>query len=312
MMNLRTAEWCPAMLDALESPIYRQLAAEQLPRIIDQNEPVGPLSSSVVGPLSRVPLVFPTSDDQQAGLAGGGAVDAGQLAIVLGNSAVVNASSANLPGADSTLDAMRLNWGPYLWMRCYNNGAQFLDRVVGAHPDWAALECAATAVPAGCGGISVLPFIYPEPSRGVTKPRFEWTPNEPKDPGVRFRASLEALAYLIALGVREHEMAGQHVTRISVSGGIARSELMGTILATVLDRPVERLVSSEGPALGAAAAALAGLETYRRRESNDNRLFTVADAVARMVRFREPASPRPDWRSVYQNGLRQFEVILNR
>ena len=48
----------------------------------------------------------------------------------------MNASSDQLPGAGSTLDAMRLNWGPYLWMRCYNNGAQFLDRVVGERPDW--------------------------------------------------------------------------------------------------------------------------------------------------------------------------------
>ena len=32
----------------------------------------------------------------------------------------------------TTSTPMRLNWGPYLWMRCYNNGAQFLDQVVGA------------------------------------------------------------------------------------------------------------------------------------------------------------------------------------
>jgi sugar (pentulose or hexulose) kinase len=301
MMDLRTGRWCPAMLDALESPVYRQLSVNQLPRIIDQNEPVGTLN------VSSRPLVFPSSDDQQAGLVGGGAVDAGQLAVVLGNSAVVNGSSATLPGPDSTLDAMRLNWGPYLWMRCYNNGAQFLDRVVGSRPDWAAFEAAATAVPAGCGGVGVLPFVYPEPSQGVMKPRFEWTPNQPSEPGVCFRAALEALAYLIALGVREHERAGQRVTRVSVSGGIARSDLMGTILATVLGRPVERLESAEGPALGAAAAALAGLETYRRRQAGDNEPFTVTNAVSRMVRYRQPAAPRPDWQPAYEAGLREFE-----
>src|SRR5207247_6083329 len=133
--------------------------------------PVGPLAEHVgleAGVATR-PLVFPTSDDQQAGLVGGGAVDAGQVAVILGNSAVVNSSSADLPRSGS-LDAMRLNWGPYLWMRCYNNGAQFLDRVVGARPDWAALERAARAVPAGSNGVAVLPFVYPEPSRGVAAP----------------------------------------------------------------------------------------------------------------------------------------------
>ena len=110
---------------------------------------------------------------------------------------------------------------------------------------------------------------------------------------MRFRAALEALAYLIALGVREHEAAGQKITRITVSGGIARSELMGEILASVLDRPLERLVSDEGPALGAAVVALAGLETYRRRQKGDAEPFTVADAVAALVKFREPVLPKP-------------------
>src|SRR5206468_1292840 len=147
------------------------------------------------------PLVFPTSDDQQAGLVGGGAVDAGQVAVILGNSAVVNASSADLPRS-GTLDVMRLNSGPYLWMRCYNNGAQFLDRIVGPHPDWRQLEDAARACPPGVDGITVLPLVLPEPSLGVAAPRLEWAPAEPAEPGKKFRAALEALAYLIALAVR--------------------------------------------------------------------------------------------------------------
>src|SRR5262249_50505348 len=158
-----------------------------------QYEPVGPLAPSLavetdLGDGPR-PLIFPTSDDQQAGLVGGGAVDAGQVAVILGNSAVVNSSSADLPRAGG-LDAMRWTGGPYRWMRCYTNGAQFLDRVVAARPDWAALERAARAVPAGANGVAVLPFVYPEPSRGVTAPRFGWLPSEPSDAGVRFRAAL--------------------------------------------------------------------------------------------------------------------------
>src|SRR5207248_4133877 len=261
---------------------------KQLPRIVDHFEPVGRLAESLAVEAGMEtehrPLLFPTSDDQQAGLVGGGAVDAGQVAVILGNSAVVNSSSSQLP-ASGTLDAMRLNWGPYLWMRCYNNGAQFLDPVLGPGPDFAVLETAARAVPPGAGGVSVLPFLLSEPSRGVDKPRLEWTPDEPTDAGVRFRAALEALAYLIALGVREHEAAGQPVTRVTVSGGIARSELMGEVLASVLNRPLERLQSSEGPALGAAVTALASLESYRRREQKIADGYSVADAVAQLVKY---------------------------
>ncbi len=313
LMDLRTNQWHRPMLDALQRPEYRELAWKQLPRILGENELIGPLSASLaleagIDPTQR-PLIFPTSDDQQAGLVGGGAVDAGQMAIILGNSAVVNSSSDQLP-ASGDLDAMRLNWGPYLWMRCYNNGAQFLDRVVGERPDWDKLEAAARASAPGTDGYAVLPFAYPEPSLGVTGARVQWFPQEPPLPGLKFRAALEALAYLIAIGVRQHEDAGQRITRITVSGGIARSELMCEILATVLGRPLEKLQSFEGPALGAAVTALAALETYQRRRQQIDAPFTVADAVARMVKFRTAVQPNAAWREAYRQGLQEFERRL--
>src|SRR5205823_6877626 len=141
-MDVRVNRCCPAMLEALAAPHFRTLAGRQLPRIIDHTEPVGALADHLAqeaGLGDTRPLVFPTSDDQQAGLAGGGAVNAGQVAIILGTSAVVNASSDRLPATDK-LDAMRLNWGPYLWMRCYNNDAHFLNEIVGDEPNRDKLE----------------------------------------------------------------------------------------------------------------------------------------------------------------------------
>jgi sugar (pentulose or hexulose) kinase len=309
MMDLRLCQWRREMLDALGRPEYRDLAWSQLPQILEQSEPVGELALAVGAEHGLAPLIFPTSDDQQAGLVGGGAVDDGQLAVILGNSAVVNSSSDRAP-ASGSLDVMRLNWGPYLWMRCYNNGAQFLDPIVGDRPDWAALESAAGAVEPGCNGVAVMPFASPEPSLGVAKAGVRWVGQEPREPGVRFRAALEALAYLIAYGVREHEQAGQKITRISVSGGIARSDLMCEILASALGRPLERLASFEGPALGAAVTALAAMETYQRRQKGVKEGFTVADAVARMVKFRGSVAPNEAWRDAYRKGFAEFESRL--
>ncbi len=313
MMNFQTNEWQRGMLDCLANASHREWAWKALPRIISMNEPIGPLADHLASEIGLAdghrPLVFPTLDDQAAGLIGGGAVDDGQVAVILGNSAVVNSSSNQVPRAGN-LDVMRLNWGPYLWMRCYSNGAQFLDRIVGAKPDWPALEKAARAVPAGCNGISVLPFTLTEPSLGVTQPRLEWQPSEPSDMPVRFRASLEALAYLIALGVREHANAGQKITRITVSGGIAQSRLMIEILASVLEHPLELLVSNEGPALGAAVTALAGLESCLRTQRGVREPYTAADAVSSMVRFRERVEPVAAWRVVYAKGLQNFEQRL--
>jgi sugar (pentulose or hexulose) kinase len=318
IMDLRTNAWCKEMLDAIAQPPYRELAWNTLPRIIDMNEPVGRLAEHITLdarlPPCVSPVIYPTLDDQAAGLIGGGAVDAGQVAVILGNSAVVNSSSAELPRSGN-LDAMKLNWGPYLWMRCYSNGAQFLDRVVGPNrtkEEWQALTASAEKVPALCNGTAVMPFVNAEPSIGVKEPWVQWFPREPEDTGLRLRASFEAIAYLIARGIQEHEAAGQRITRISVSGGIAKNDLMVKILASVLNKPLERLVSDEGSALGAAVTALAGAEANARKAHRIAEPFTAADAVAAMVKFRDRIEPVNDWVKTYQEGFAQFETRLTR
>src|SRR5208283_4017193 len=68
MMDLRTGQWSQPMLDAIERPDYRDLAWKQLPRIVDHFDPLGPIQPSLVLEAGldpqRVPLIFPTSDDQ--------------------------------------------------------------------------------------------------------------------------------------------------------------------------------------------------------------------------------------------------------
>ncbi len=309
LLDLRTNQWRREMLNAVADETNRERIWNCLPEVIELDVPLGELAESVALDANLDdnirPLIFPTLDDQAAGLVGGGAVDPGQIAIILGNSAVVNSSSSSLP-ASGSLDCMKLNWGPYLWMRCYSNGAQFLDRVVGPKPDWVALEAAARKVPPGCDGVAVLPFVLSEPSIGVLAPRFEWIDSEPADPGVKLRASFEAIAYLIALGVAEHEAAGQKVTRVTVSGGIARNQLMCEILASVLNKPLERLESNEGPALGAAVVALAGLESYLRKQQGITEPYTVGDAVSQMVHFKDRVEPQTEDVDVYQQLLASF------
>jgi len=131
-------------------------------------------------------------------------------------------------------------------------------------------------------------------------------PAVPESQGQRYRAALEAIAYLIRLGVDAHRKAGQNITRITVSGGMARSDLMCEILASAVGCRLERLVSEEGPALGAAVTALAAVESHRRRERGIQEPFSVADAVAIMVKYAQPVDPNPAWANVYQEGLRSF------
>src|SRR5262249_1192860 len=151
----------------------------------------------------------------------------------------------------------------------------------------------------GSDGVTVLPFASPEPSLGIKEPRVQWLPAEPKSMGQKYRAALEALAYLIARGVHEHEAAGQDISRITVSGGIASSNRMCELLARVRDRPLGRRRSEEGPARGAAVTALAALENHRRLQKKMKEHYSVSDAVAVLVKFRKPVQPNPAWRDAY-------------
>jgi sugar (pentulose or hexulose) kinase len=335
IMSFLTRKWNRKMLEALADERYRKLAARQLPKIIDHYEPIGRLSENLAWEakidLDHRPVIYPTSDDQQAGLVGGGAVNDGQVAVILGNSAVVNSSSGGLPDVKD-LDVMCLNWGPYLLMRCYSNGAGVLDQAVGAEKSWssetwAGLERDARAVPPGARGTMFMPFQSSEPSLGITNAKKgthwlsfsngQWSAcNPPRSRGIRRRASLEAVAYMVALGVRSHvraqKSAGQEITEISISGGVARSDLMCEIVASVLGCRLKRLANEEGPALGAAVTALAAHESNLRKEQGIEAPFTVADAVATMVKYREPVEPNPLWQEFYREGLKEFEQQLKK
>jgi sugar (pentulose or hexulose) kinase len=198
-------------------------------------------------------------------------------------------------------------------MRCYNNGAQFLDPILGPKPDWKSLEQRARRIKPGCDGVSVLPFLVPEPSLDVRAiPKSLWSPREPTDRGQRYRAALEALAFLIDRAVDEHEKSGQTINRITVSGGIARSDLMCEILAAVLNRRLDRRESDEGPALGAAVTALAAMETHLRRRNKVDAPYTVADAVAQLVRFRSPVEPNAAWSEHYRGQQLEFDSRVAR
>lgn len=85
---------------------------------------------------------------------------------------------------------------------------------------------------------------------------------------------------------------------------------MCEILAAVLGRRLERLESQEGPALGAAVTALAALEKAGRSRQGISEPFGVSDAVAAMVRFRDPVEPRPEEVAAYQGEYRAFRERL--
>jgi hypothetical protein len=52
--------------------------------------------------------------------------------------------------------------------------------------------------------------------------------------------------------------------------------------------------------------ALAAVETHLRRQRGIPTPYTIADAVAVLVKFRDRVSPNPEWREAYRTGLDNF------
>ena len=59
-----------------------------------------------------------------------------------------------------------------------------------------------------------------------------------------------------------------------------------------------------------AVTALAALESYRRRSHGEPGGYGVGDAVAKLVKFREPVALRAEWQAAYKAGLTAFERRL--
>jgi xylulokinase len=84
-----------------------------------------------------------------------------------------------------------------------------------------------------------------------------------------------------------------------VSGGGARSDLWLRIVSAVLGLPLERTVSEEGSAFG--AALLAGVR--------EGVFADVDDAVSRCVRVRDQLEPDPAWVDRYDHGYSRYRSL---
>ena len=154
------------------------------------------------------------------------------------------------------------------------------------------LDALIEAIPPGAQGLLVQPYWVP----GLGRPGVE-----ARGAAVGFRhnhtrahlylALLEGLALALREGKERLERrTGQKVTRLYVSGGGARSTRMTEITADVFNLPVVRAHTWETAALGASVVAAVGSKFFSG----------FPDAVAAMVRYREPVLPDAARAAVYE------------
>jgi xylulokinase len=262
LFDLKTRDWSAQVLQALDIP------AEWLPPTHEGPQVTGHVSAAAAqatGLQAGTPVVG-GGGDQAAQAVGVGAVQPGIVALTLGTSGVVFASTGEAfiepqgrlhafchaaPGRWHLMGVMLSAAGSLRWYR----------DTLAPGVDFDALLAPAAQVPPGSEGLLFLPYLtgertpHPDPlARGAfvgltvrhTRPHLT-------------RAVLEG----VALGLRDSfeliKSAGlTEITQVRVSGGGARSLLWRQILADVLGVALVTVNTTEGAAYGAALLAGVG------------------------------------------------------
>jgi glycerol kinase len=254
LMDLRSREWAPPLLDALAVP------ARMLPEIRSNAEVYGTCTTVLPG----VPVAGALGD-QHAALVGQACFAAGEAKCTYGTGAFLLMNTG--PRIARTTHGLIPTVGYVLGdeVRYALEGSiavtgslvQWFRDALGMISTAAQIETLAASVPDN-GGCYIVPAFS-----GLYAPR--WHP-EARGVMVGLTSYITrghlARAVLEATGWQTREVvdamnadSGLPVTRLKVDGGMTANHLLMQFVADVLDVPVERPLGSEAVSLGAAYAA---------------------------------------------------------
>jgi xylulokinase len=271
LFSLKDRTWSEEVLSALEIP------AAWLPPTFEGPAITGVVSREAAeetGLLAGTPVVG-GGGDQAAQATGVGAVESGIIALTLGTSGVVFATTnAPLIQPEGRLHAF-CHAVPGKWhfmgvMLSAAGSLQWYRDTLAPGEDFGALVEEATSVPPGSEGLFFLPYLtgertpYPDPlARGAwvgltvrhTRPHMT-------------RAVLEGVSFGIKDSFTLIQEAGLGtINQVRISGGGAKSPVWRQIMADVLGVELVTVNTTEGAAFGAALLAGVAAGMYEDVES---------------------------------------------
>ena len=230
--------------------------------------------------------------DQSANAVGVGAVAPGVVALSLGTSGVIFASTdaplyEQRGRVHAFCHAVPARWHMMSVMLSAAGSLRWFRDALAPGQDFGALVEPAAEVRAASEGLYFLPYLtgerspHPDPDArgafvglGITHDRRHMT-----------RAVLEGVSFGLRDGLELMIEAGtQRPAQIRASGGGLASPLWRQILADVLDAEIAAPSTTEGAAYGAAVLAAVGAGWFA----------TVDDACAALVTAQPVAAPGPD------------------
>lgn len=293
------------------------LDRSRLCRLVQPGEVLGgitPQAAAATGLPEGLPLVAAAADKACEAL-GAGCLSPERANISYGTAAAIDVYSSRYREPLPMFPAYPAPGGYNLEVQVFSGFSlvswfirEFAAAEQGVSPE-EILDDRSEGIPPGAQGLVVQPYWVP----GLGRPG-----PEARGAAVGFRhhhtkahfylALLEGLALALREGgERLSHRTGERITRLSVSGGGARSERMTRITADVFNLPVERVHTWEAASLGAAVTAAVGRGFFPG----------LAAAVAAMVRYREPVLPDAAaaaaydeiYRGVYRRMYRRLEPL---
>jgi xylulokinase len=248
LMDLRTAAWSPAALEA---------TAPGLDLKLPEIRP----SWSVAGRLSKywqdrysfgaTPVMTWTGDNPSS-LVGTGIVSEGHLAVSLGTSDTAFALTHEPASGSSHVFGAPI--GGFMNLVCFRNGSLTRDWVRRSHHlDWEQFAAALERTPAGNAGAVMLPWLEAEITPHVSSPGIRRFAYDGRDPAQDVRAVVEG--QMMAMANHSTPIARDLKSIVATGGGSVNRAVL-QVMADVFGAPVDQLAVANSACLGAALRAL--------------------------------------------------------
>ncbi len=306
LFDLKSRAWSDEVLAALGIP------AEWLPPTFEGPEFTGQVTSEAARQTGLAPAtpVAAGGGDQAAQAVGVGAVEPGIIALTLGTSGVVFATTPSaLIEPEGRLHAF-CHAVPGRWhfmgvMLSAAGSLQWHHDTLAPKESFDALLKEAESVPAGSEGLQFLPYLsgertpYPDPlARGA------WVGLTLRHGLAHLtRSVLEGVAFGLKDGFGLIQSAGLGTLRqVRISGGGARGALWRQIIASVLESELVTVNTTEGAAYGAALLAGVGAGAWS----------DVPSACAATIHVTGQTMPDPEQADAYRKAYPLYRELYPR
>jgi D-xylulose kinase len=303
LFDLKKRTWSPELLAALNIP------AEWMPATFEGPEFTGEVTAQAAAEtgLHAGVRVAAGGGDQAAQAVGVGAVEPGIIALTVGTSGVVFATTpAAFIEPEGRLHAF-CHAVPGMWhfmgvMLSAAGSLQWYRDTLAPEMSFDALLKEAESAPAGCEGLQFLPYLsgertpYPDPNARGAFVGLSLRSSR----GYMTRAVLEGVAFGLKDSFTLIQNAGlKQMTQVRASGGGTKGALWRQIIASVLDTELVTVNTTEGAAFGAALLAGVGAGAWS----------DVVSACRSTIKLTSQTQPDPKQVEVYQRAYPLYREL---